>query len=207
MSYPSDLTDAQWETAAIHDRGGTYGRTKGAKRIVAVDMTGLPVGTLVVPASTHGNRASELMLERLERQGVTDRLKLVLVDRGVTAAAARTLGRDHDVEVAGSGGTTSSRSSGPSGAPGASRSLTAASATPAAWRSRSRTPLPRRPAGSGLPAPPPRFAARPESRPGDTQRHFPPDRSRPCEARGVRHVRMVVITRPGEGVRTNHRRG
>jgi putative transposase len=65
----------------------------------AVDVTGLPVGALVVPASTHENRASELMLEHLTRQGVTDRLELVLVDRGVTAAAARTLGRNHDLEV------------------------------------------------------------------------------------------------------------
>ena len=36
----------------FHDRGGPYGRTKGAKRIVAVDVTGLPVAALVVPAST-----------------------------------------------------------------------------------------------------------------------------------------------------------
>jgi putative transposase len=83
----------------FHDRGGPYGRTKGAKRVVAVDVTGLPVAALVVTASTHENRASELMLEHLCRQGVTDRLELVLVDRGVTAAAARTIGRDHDVEV------------------------------------------------------------------------------------------------------------
>ena len=26
----------------FHDRGGPYGRTKGAKRVVAVDVTGLP---------------------------------------------------------------------------------------------------------------------------------------------------------------------
>jgi hypothetical protein len=64
-----------------------------------VDVTGLPVGALVVPASTHENRASELMLEHLTRQGVTGRLELVLVDRGVTAGAARTLGRRHDLEV------------------------------------------------------------------------------------------------------------
>ena len=83
----------------FHDRGGLFGRTKGAKRIVAVDVTGLPVAALVVPASTHENRASELMLEHLNQQGVTDRLELVLVDRGVTAAAARTLGRDHNFEV------------------------------------------------------------------------------------------------------------
>lgn len=36
----------------FHDRGGPFGRTKGAKRVVAVDVTGLPVGALVVPAST-----------------------------------------------------------------------------------------------------------------------------------------------------------
>jgi putative transposase len=37
----------------FHDRGGPYGRTKGAKRVVAVDVTGLPVAALVVSASTH----------------------------------------------------------------------------------------------------------------------------------------------------------
>ena len=83
----------------FHDRGGPYGRTKGAKRVVAVDVTGLPVAAVVVPASTHENRASDLMLEHLTRQGVTDRLELVLVDRGVTAAAARELSRAHDIEV------------------------------------------------------------------------------------------------------------
>ena len=44
----------------FHDRGGPYGRAKGAKRVVAVDVTGLPVAAVVVPASTHENRASEL---------------------------------------------------------------------------------------------------------------------------------------------------
>jgi putative transposase len=83
----------------FHDRGGPYGRTKGAKRVVAVDVTGLPVGALVVPASTHENRTSEVMLEHLTRQGVTERLELVLVDRGVTAAGARKLGRRQGLEV------------------------------------------------------------------------------------------------------------
>jgi putative transposase len=83
----------------FHDRGGPYGRTRGAKRVAAVDVTGLPVSALVVPASTHENRASELMLEHLTQQGVTGRLELVLVDRGVTAAAARALGRHHGLEM------------------------------------------------------------------------------------------------------------
>jgi hypothetical protein len=51
------------------------------------------------PAATHENRASELMLEHLTGQGVTARVELVLVDRGVTAAAARTPSRLHDLEV------------------------------------------------------------------------------------------------------------
>jgi putative transposase len=83
----------------FHGQGGPYGRTKGAKRLVAVDVTGLPVAAVVVPASTHENRASELMLQHLASQGVTARLELVLVDRGVTAAAARALGRDQRLEV------------------------------------------------------------------------------------------------------------
>ena len=83
----------------FHDRGGAYGRMKGAKRVVAVDVTGLPLGAPVVPASTHENHASELMLEYLTHQGVTGRLKLLLVDRGVTAAAANRLGRQHHLEM------------------------------------------------------------------------------------------------------------
>jgi hypothetical protein len=68
--------------STFHDRGSPYGRTKGARRVIAVDVTGLPVAALVVLASTHENRTSELILEHLSRQGVTDRLELVLVDRG-----------------------------------------------------------------------------------------------------------------------------
>ena len=90
MSYPSDLTDEQWELLEP---------VFNAPGVVAVDVTGLPVGALVVPASIHENRASELMLDHLAQQGVTDRLDLVSVDRGVTAGAARTLGRHHDIEV------------------------------------------------------------------------------------------------------------
>jgi putative transposase len=33
----------------FHDRGGPYGRTKGAKRVVVVDVTGLPVAGLACP--------------------------------------------------------------------------------------------------------------------------------------------------------------
>lgn len=59
--------------ATFHDRSGPYGRTKGAKRVVAVDVTGLPVGALMVPASAHENVTTELMLEHLSGQGVAGR--------------------------------------------------------------------------------------------------------------------------------------
>lgn len=39
------------------------------------------------------------MLQHLTEPGVGGRLELVLVDRGVTAAAARELGRDYDLEL------------------------------------------------------------------------------------------------------------
>jgi hypothetical protein len=136
----------------FHDRGGPYGRTRGAKRVVAVDVTGLPVGALVVPAATHENRTSEVMLEHLTLQGVTDRLELVLVDRGVTAAGARTLGRRQGLEVRRVGWDDKQPCSDPSATPGASRSPTAGWDAPADWRSRSRTPPPQRPAGSRSPA-------------------------------------------------------
>ena len=48
-----------------HDRGGPLSRTKGAERVVTVDVTGRPVGALVVPASTHENVACQAMLAHL----------------------------------------------------------------------------------------------------------------------------------------------
>lgn len=45
---------------AFHDQGGPYGRTLGAKRVVAVDATGLPVAAPVVPASTLEDDANAL---------------------------------------------------------------------------------------------------------------------------------------------------
>jgi hypothetical protein len=45
------------------------------------------------------NAPGTLLLAHLAGQGVTDRLELVLVDRGVTAAASPALGRSHEVEV------------------------------------------------------------------------------------------------------------
>lgn len=150
--------------SSFHDRGGAYGRTKGTKGVLAVDVTGLPLGPLVVPASTHENRTTELKLGHLARQGVTGRLELVLVDRGVTATAAQNLSRAHGLEVRQAGWTTSSRCSSPSGTPGGSRSPTAGSAGLFAWPSPSRTPPRRPPAARRLHRGHPAAPARPHRR-------------------------------------------
>jgi putative transposase len=83
----------------FHDRGGPHGATNGAKRVVAVDVTGLPVGAVVVPASTTESRATQLLLEHLTELGVTDRLELVLVDRSTSVKAARDMSSRFGLEV------------------------------------------------------------------------------------------------------------
>lgn len=82
-----------------HDRGGPYGATVGAKRVVAVDATGTPVGAVVVPASTYESRATEALLDHMAATGVAGRLALVLVDRATTVRAAVAISRRFDVQV------------------------------------------------------------------------------------------------------------
>ena len=79
----------------IHDRGGPYGATKGAKRVVAVDVTGLPVAARVVPTSVNDGEAVGQLAEELR----TDRLELGLVDRGMNAKQARALGARLNIKV------------------------------------------------------------------------------------------------------------
>lgn len=83
----------------FHNQGGPYGRTNGAKRIVCVDVTGLPLCVRVVLASTSEARAVELTLEDLARAGTDERLELVLVDRGTAESAARRLSTMFGYEV------------------------------------------------------------------------------------------------------------
>jgi putative transposase len=85
--------------ATFHNRGGPYGMTNGAKRVVAVDVTGLPVAARVVPASTPEASTVELLIGDLVRAGQADRLELVLVDRGTSAKAAARVGKRFGVEV------------------------------------------------------------------------------------------------------------
>jgi len=83
----------------FHDRGGPYGATKGAKRAVAVDVTGMALVAAVLPPSTHANVTTETLLGVLHDQGQTKRFQLVLVDRGVTVRAARSLSKRAALEV------------------------------------------------------------------------------------------------------------
>src|SRR4051812_42542270 len=167
MSYPSDLTDDQWELlepvfnapgkrgrkhaddlrtvveAMLYiaqtgcqwrylpesfgpwtrvwsqfrrwSRNGTWAQALTVLHAAARESDGRAERTPSLVVNRHAPRPRRLERwphfprpRRGGRQGVTDRLELGLVDRGVTAAAARTLGRDYDVAVRRVGGTTSS---------------------------------------------------------------------------------------------------
>ena len=82
-----------------HNQGSPYGRTNGAKRIVCVDVTGLPPCVRVVPASTSEASAVEQILDDLARTGAAERLELVLVDRGTPASAATRMSAKFNYEV------------------------------------------------------------------------------------------------------------
>jgi putative transposase len=83
----------------FHDRGGPYGATKGAKRAIAVDITGLPLAARALAASSHENDATAALLDDLAEHAQDKRLELVLVDKGVTQSAANKLSRSRSLEV------------------------------------------------------------------------------------------------------------
>jgi len=83
----------------FHNQGGPYGRTNGSKRIVCVDVTGLPLCVRVIPASTSEASAVEQILEDLAHSGADERLELVLVDRGTAVTAATRLSNKFNCEV------------------------------------------------------------------------------------------------------------
>ena len=85
--------------ATFHNQGGPYGRTNGSKRIVCVDVTGLPLCVRVVPASTSEASAVEQILVDLADLGADPRLELVLVDRGTAQSAATRLSAKFNYEV------------------------------------------------------------------------------------------------------------
>jgi putative transposase len=83
----------------FHDRGGPYGATNGAKRAIAVDVTGLPLAARVLPASLHENDTTDALLDEVARHNQDERLQLVLVDKGVTAPGAARLSRVRGLQV------------------------------------------------------------------------------------------------------------
>jgi len=82
----------------FHDRGGPYGRTNGAKRAIAVDVTGLPLAARVVSASTAEQVAAGMLLHDMNAAGQSDRLELVMLDSGTSVKAARAMSARHGVE-------------------------------------------------------------------------------------------------------------
>lgn len=85
--------------AKFHDRGGPYGMTKGAKRAIAVDITGRPLCARVVPASTTESGVTGILLQDLHDNKQTGRLTLVLVDRGTSKRKADALTKQYGLEV------------------------------------------------------------------------------------------------------------
>jgi len=62
-------------------------------------VTGLPLAARVVPASTAERIAVEMLLDDMDAVGRSDRLELVMVDRGTSVKAARAMSAKHGVEV------------------------------------------------------------------------------------------------------------
>ena len=83
----------------FHDRGGPYSRTNDTKRAIAVDRTGLPLAPCVVPATTAEQVAAGMVLWDMVTAGQSDRLELVMADRGTSVKAARELSAKHRCEV------------------------------------------------------------------------------------------------------------
>jgi len=78
----------------FHAKGGKFGRTKGTKRAVAVDVLGLPVAALADAASNDDTVLVGRLLD--EHAPRLPRLELVLGDRGFRNLAHRAA-RDHSV--------------------------------------------------------------------------------------------------------------
>jgi putative transposase len=93
---PSLVRGASNGGKTFHDKGGPRGGTNGAKSVVAVDITTLPIAAEVVPASVHDGVAA---LGLMERADLGTRLDLVIVDRGVTPKQAACLAAKHSATV------------------------------------------------------------------------------------------------------------
>lgn len=84
---------------SFHDQGGPWGATNGAKRFVAVDVTGLPLAGLACGARTSEVAGVEALMRKLTDLGVATRLTKVRVDKGVGPGSAVRLTRLFGIEV------------------------------------------------------------------------------------------------------------
>ena len=64
-----------------------------------MDVTGLPMAAVVVPASAHENVATAVLMDQLSAADCADRLEVLLVDRGTSVRAAAAIGKAHGIEV------------------------------------------------------------------------------------------------------------
>jgi putative transposase len=99
------IVDAQLARGAtngggsFHGQGGPWGATKGAKRFIAVDVTGFPMAGVVVSANIAEVRGVQMLIEKLADLNAIDRLTKVRVDKGTHKASAEKLSKTLGIEV------------------------------------------------------------------------------------------------------------
>ena len=96
---PALIRGAPCGGKTFHDKGGPYGATNGAKNVIAVDTTGLPLAAIAVPASTSDGACAALLLEHMQNLGLTGNLACVKVDRGTKDATAQALAEKYELKV------------------------------------------------------------------------------------------------------------
>ena len=83
---------------SFHGQGGPWGATKGAKRFIAVDVTGFPLAGIVVSANTSEVAGVEQLMWKLADLNAVSRLSKVRVDKGTHAGSAVKLSRIFGIE-------------------------------------------------------------------------------------------------------------
>jgi len=83
----------------FHNKGGPRGATNGAKHVIAVDTTGLPLAAVAVAANTPESACVKLLLEHMQSLGLTGNLECVKVDKGTKEGTAAELGEKFGIKV------------------------------------------------------------------------------------------------------------
>jgi len=96
---PSLVRGASNGGPTFHTQGGPFGATNGAKLVIAVDTTGLPLAGLSVPSNTADGQCAQLLLEHMQELGLSDNLQCVKVDRGIKPATAERLSVKFGLQV------------------------------------------------------------------------------------------------------------